>query len=119
MSSKRPYRRKLSNYLLDKSLQLRYVVTVVLLSALIAGALGYLIWRQEADASAYVLEAFDAFTRDRELRDAISSRLSSGEWALRYPTGSRRRRAPRSNAWPTPCRAKGCRPTRCATRPAD
>ena len=35
--------RKLSNYLLDKKLQLRYVVLVTLLSAVIAGSLGYLI----------------------------------------------------------------------------
>lgn len=80
MSSKRPYRRKLSNYLLDKSLQLRYVVTVVLLSALIAGALGYLIWRQEADASAHVLEAFDSLGMDDpELRQEILQRTSSGD----------------------------------------
>jgi hypothetical protein len=84
LSSNRPYRRKLSNYLLDKSLQLRYVVTVVLLSALIAGALGYLIWRQEADASAHVLEAFDSLGMDDpELRQAILQRTSSGDhWLI-------------------------------------
>jgi hypothetical protein len=73
------HRRKLSNYLLNKSLQLRYVAFVTVMSAVISGALGYLIWRQEADASSYVLEAFDAFTRDSELRDAISSRLTRGD----------------------------------------
>lgn len=73
------HRRKLSNYLLNKSLQLRYVAFVTVMSAIISGALGYLIWRQEADASAYVLEAFDAFSQDSELRDAIAARLTSGD----------------------------------------
>ena len=71
--------RKLSNYLLNKSLQLRYVAFVTVMSAVISGALGYLIWRQEADASNYVLQAFDAFTKDAELRGAISERLQSGD----------------------------------------
>ena len=71
--------RKLSNYLLNKSLQLRYVAFVTVMSAVISGALGYLIWRQEADASQYVLQAFDAFTKDAELRGAISDRLQSGD----------------------------------------
>ncbi len=41
------YKRKLSNYLLDKKLQLRYVIMVTLLSGLIAGALGYMIYQQQ------------------------------------------------------------------------
>jgi hypothetical protein len=48
---RKPYRRKLSNYLLDKELQLRYVIVVTLLSALIAGSLGWMIYRQEQQAS--------------------------------------------------------------------
>lgn len=73
------HRRKLSNYLLDKQLQLRYVAFVTVMSAIISAALGYLIWRQEADASSYVLEAFDAFSQDAELRSAIASKLTSGD----------------------------------------
>ena len=65
------YNRKLRNYLLDKSLQLRYVAFVTLMSAVISGALGFLIWRQEADASQYVLKAFDSFANDPELRSAL------------------------------------------------
>ena len=45
------HRRHLSNYMLDKSLQLRYVAFVSVLSAVIAGSLGYLIYRQENRAS--------------------------------------------------------------------
>ncbi|MBK9037122.1 MAG: hypothetical protein IPL61_38740 [Myxococcales bacterium] len=43
--------RKLSNYLLDKRLQLRYVLVVTVVSALIAGTLGFLIYQQEHEAS--------------------------------------------------------------------
>ena len=39
-----PYKRKLSNYLLDKRLQLRYVLLVTILSGVISGSLGYLIY---------------------------------------------------------------------------
>jgi hypothetical protein len=49
--AKRGYKRKLSNYLLDRTLQLRYVLMVTVLSALIAGSLGYLIYQQEHRAS--------------------------------------------------------------------
>ncbi len=38
--------RKLSNYIVDKKLQLRYVLFVAALSTLICGTLGYLIWQQ-------------------------------------------------------------------------
>ncbi len=48
---KTKHRRHLSNYMLDKSLQLRYVAFVSVLSAIIAGSLGYLIYRQENRAS--------------------------------------------------------------------
>lgn len=53
----RPYQRRLSNYLLNKSLQLRYVGFVTVLSALLCGGLGYLIWQQENLASTQILEA--------------------------------------------------------------
>lgn len=56
--------RRLSNYLLDKRLQLRYVLVVTLVSALIAGALGYLIYRQEHRASADLVEGLADLTGD-------------------------------------------------------
>ena len=58
------YKRHLSNYLLDKKLQLRYVVTVAVLSALISAALGYLIYRQGHIASAEVLSTFEGLDQD-------------------------------------------------------
>ena len=79
----KPYRRKLSNYLLNRRLQLRYVVLVTALSAVISGVLGYLIWRQEADASAHVMEAYDSLgMQDTELRGEILERTSSGDQNL-------------------------------------
>jgi hypothetical protein len=39
-------KRRLSNFLLDKDLQLRYVLLVVTMSGLIAGTLGYLLYHQ-------------------------------------------------------------------------
>jgi hypothetical protein len=41
------YKRKLANFLLDKKLQLRYVIVITLLSGMIAGALGVLIFDQQ------------------------------------------------------------------------
>lgn len=55
------YKRKLSNFLIDKKLQLRYVVVVVLISALIAGVLGYLIYQQERQASAALDAGLEAY----------------------------------------------------------
>lgn len=64
------YRRRLSNYLLDKRLQLRYVIAVTLLSALICGVLGTLIYRQEQQASTFLEEDLKELTAgDASLRD--------------------------------------------------
>jgi methyl-accepting chemotaxis protein len=57
--SRPPYKRKLSNYMLDKRLQLRYVLFVTILSGVIAGALGYLIYHQSATASDSIARAMD------------------------------------------------------------
>jgi hypothetical protein len=50
------YKRKLSNYLLDKKLQLRYILLVTILSGLITASLGWLIYQQRHKASASVEE---------------------------------------------------------------
>ena len=44
-------KRQFNNYLLDRQLQLRYVAVVLVISAVVSSALGFLIWRQEARAS--------------------------------------------------------------------
>jgi hypothetical protein len=78
------HRRRFRNYLLDKSLQLRYVALVTALSALIAGGLGFLIWRQETYASDKVVAAFNAseLADDDELKAEIVDRLDSGDSLL-------------------------------------
>src|SRR5215213_6355309 len=59
-----PYKRKMSNYLLDKSLQLRYIVLVTILSGVISGSLGYLIYQQRHAASAAIASDLAALTQD-------------------------------------------------------
>lgn len=67
---RKPHRRKLSNYLLDKKLQLRYVIVVSALSALIAGSLGWMIYQQEQRASADLVAGLADLTRkDESLAD--------------------------------------------------
>ena len=61
--TKAVYKRRLSNFLLDKKLQLRYVILVVTLSGLIAGTLGYMLYQQRSlavDSIAKDLKALDA-----------------------------------------------------------
>ncbi len=58
------YKRKLSNYLLDKSLQLRYVLLVTILSGMIAGSLGYLIYEQRHAASQSLENDLAELTQD-------------------------------------------------------
>jgi hypothetical protein len=68
-SPKRPYRRKLSNYLLNKRLQLRYVALVTAVSAVISGVLGYVIWRQELDTSSHIRAAAETAFPEPEYDD--------------------------------------------------
>jgi len=79
------HRRKLSNFLLNKELQLRYVAVVTALSALISGSLGYLIWRQGAKASDSIRRILDLneVTRNSpELKKVILEQLASTDSSL-------------------------------------
>lgn len=82
--SRQAHQRKVRNYLLNKSLQLRYVVLVTTVSALISGSLGFVIWSQERHATQRNLAAFDAseFAADRDLRGQIVSQLTSHDTGL-------------------------------------
>jgi methyl-accepting chemotaxis protein len=51
------HRRHLRNYILDKGLQLRYLAVVVVVSAFIAGGLGFLLNRQETAASQDIVDS--------------------------------------------------------------
>src|SRR5262245_6320152 len=87
-SAPRPkYKRRLSNDLLDKKLQLRYVLVVTALSGLIAGALGVLIYQQNRAASESIekdLKVLMDKSSPDELQEEISSSLESGDRELIY-----------------------------------
>ena len=82
------HQRKLSNYLLDKNLQLRYVLLVTLLSAGIAGALGYMIYDQRRTASESIERDLQALTQadasHQEFQEQVASGLASDDQALIY-----------------------------------
>jgi methyl-accepting chemotaxis protein len=82
------YKRKLSNYLLDKKLQLRYVLLVTILSGLIAGSLGYLIYQQSRTASESLETTIAALTEGdpswADLQAQEVSHLESSDRALIY-----------------------------------
>jgi hypothetical protein len=66
------HKRKLSNYLIDKKLQLRYVVAVTIISAVIATCLGTLIYKLRHTASDKInadLTALQAQFGDRQTED--------------------------------------------------
>jgi hypothetical protein len=90
--AKRPrHKRKLSNYLLDKKLQLRYVLFVTILSGVIAGALGYLIYQQKRAASESIERDLQALTQadasQEDFQEHVASGLESEDRALVYKMG--------------------------------
>ena len=82
------HQRKLSNYLLDKKLQLRYIFLVTILSALISGALGYMIYDQRRTASESIERDLQALTQAdasrQEFEDHVASVLAADDQALIY-----------------------------------
>lgn len=82
------HKRKLSNYLLDKKLQLRYILLVTILSGVISGSLGYLIYQQRHAASAAIEGDLAALTADdktyKELREVVAADYRAEDRALMY-----------------------------------
>lgn len=82
------YKRKLSNYLLDKKLQLRYVLLVTILSGVIAGALGYLIYQQKRAASESIEKDLQSLTQadatQEDFQQTVADGLQSEDRALVY-----------------------------------
>jgi hypothetical protein len=81
------YKRRLSNYLLDKKLQLRYVLVVTILSGVIAGALGFLIYQQNRAASESIEEDLKVLMQKSSadgFEESIANDLESGDRALVY-----------------------------------
>jgi nitrogen fixation/metabolism regulation signal transduction histidine kinase len=83
-----PHQRKLANYLLDKSLQLRYILLVTILSAMISGALGYMIYDQRRTASESIERDLQTLTQAdasrQEFEEHVASVLESDDQALIY-----------------------------------
>jgi len=83
-----PYKRKLSNYLLDKKLQLRYILLVTILSGVISGSLGYLIYQQRHAASSAIEGDLAALTADdktyKELQEVVAADYRADDRALMY-----------------------------------
>jgi methyl-accepting chemotaxis protein len=81
------HHRKLSNYLLDKSLQLRYVLLVSILSAVIAATLGYMIYDQRRIASESIegdLKVLTQTDTSKEFQEQVTSGLESDDQMLIY-----------------------------------
>jgi len=78
------HQRKLSNYLLDKNLQLRYILLVTLLSAVISGALGYMIYDQSRLASESIERDLQVLTVGDTSRQEFTSILAGKDQALIY-----------------------------------
>lgn len=76
------YKRKLANFLIDKKLQLRYVILVTALSAIITGALGYLMFRQENQVTEVLTADVAAQTGDAELAAQAQGDMESEDMDL-------------------------------------
>jgi nitrogen fixation/metabolism regulation signal transduction histidine kinase len=70
------HKRRLSNYLLDKKLQLRYVLVVTILSAIISGTLGTLIYQQMHLASQDVAQNLKALEDPADEDDDFQKQIS-------------------------------------------
>ena len=82
---RKPYKRRLKNYLLDRNLQLRYIATITLVSALIAGVLGFMIWRQGSETSDNLVEMTEStFGEEGLIDDDVASELSDNDSKLVY-----------------------------------
>ncbi len=77
---RKPYRRTLKNFLLDRKLQLRYIITITAVSAVIAGVLGFLIWRQGSETTDDVVANIArTYADDAALSDDVASDLSESD----------------------------------------
>ena len=82
------YKRRLSNYLLDKRLQLRYILLVTILSGVISGSLGYLIYQQRHAASESIERDLAALTQDdqslKDFQQQVAAGMAAEDRALVY-----------------------------------
>lgn len=77
------HKRKLANYMLDKSLQLRYILVVTIMSALIAGTLGFLIYQQMHEASEEVNASLARQGEEyADVKEVVAAEMASRDQAL-------------------------------------
>lgn len=83
--TRRPYRRRFSNFLLNKSLQLRYIGVVTVISAVLLGTLGTMIWQQKNQASSLILDSLDGTELTEDVKAAVDDDLfwRDTNWILR------------------------------------
>ncbi len=80
LGRRKPHRRTIKNFLLDRRLQLRYIVTITAVSAVIAGVLGFLIWRQGAETTDEVVANIErTYADDQGLSDDVARDLNSND----------------------------------------
>jgi predicted transcriptional regulator len=78
------YKRKLSNYLLDKKLQLRYILVVTILSGIIAGALGFMIYDQRHQSTQSIEDDLQELVPDAEDIKSITGDYETEDRVLVY-----------------------------------
>jgi methyl-accepting chemotaxis protein len=78
------YKRKISNYLLDKRLQLRYTLLVTILSGIISGSLGYLIYEQRHAASESIERQLADDNSFKEVQQVVAADYAAENRALLY-----------------------------------
>jgi hypothetical protein len=79
-----PYKRKISNYLLDKRLQLRYTLLVTILSGMISGSLGYLIYQQRHAASESIQSQLADDNSFKEVQQVVAADYAAENQVLLY-----------------------------------
>ena len=72
---RRPYKRRFSNFLLNKSLQLRYIGVVTVISVVLFGTLGTMIWQQKNLASDMILASVDESGMGEDLEAQLDDDL--------------------------------------------
>ena len=87
MSNRSKRRRRVSNIILDKRLQLTYVAVVTVLSGALAAGLGYLVWAQERQASESIIHTLSASDFGPELQSTIVERLGQSDTNLMWIMG--------------------------------
>jgi hypothetical protein len=78
------YKRRLSNYLIDKKLQLRYILVVTILSGIIAGALGFMIYDQRHQSTMSIEEDLEELVQNADDIKSITGDYETEDRVLVY-----------------------------------